>query len=123
MKRLLAALILLAGATAAADLQPGDAPIPEAEWRAMTDGRTVWYSLNGMHWGKEYFHPGSDTATFVGVNGLCATAPWVHVDGLYCFSYTGLDCFRHVRRGEAILVLPVLGHATWRLYRRMIVHP
>jgi uncharacterized membrane protein len=22
-----------------------------------------------------------------------------------------------------VVVLPVLGHATWRLYKRMIVHP
>ncbi|PKP67108.1 MAG: hypothetical protein CVT86_02365, partial [Alphaproteobacteria bacterium HGW-Alphaproteobacteria-8] len=54
-----AALVMsLATAAAAADLQPGDEMIPLSQWREMTEGRTVWYSLNGVHWGKEYFHRG-----------------------------------------------------------------
>jgi hypothetical protein len=91
---------------AATDAQPGDAPIPLEEWRALTTGRTVWYSLNGRHWGKEYFHPGRDSATFVTADGDCVTAPWIYADGLYCFAYAGMDCFRHVRRGETMLAIP-----------------
>lgn len=109
MKSLLRAAALLSGlaAASAADLQPGDEEIPLSEWREMTDGRTVWYSLNGVHWGKEYFHPGGETATFVGAEGLCATAPWAFADGLYCFSYANMDCFRHVRRDGRLLALPL----------------
>ncbi len=104
-------------AASAAELEPGDAPIPLEEWRAMTEGRTVWYSLNGVHWGKEYFHPGGQTATFVGAEGLCATAPWVFADDLYCFSYTGLDCFRHVRRDGVLMALPLSDGAAQTIER------
>jgi hypothetical protein len=110
MKAGLAALAAIcavaACAAAATDLAPGDIAIPPEEWRKLTAGRTVWYSLDGRHWGKEYFHPGRDSATFVTPDGECATAPWAYADGLYCFAYAGMDCFRHVRRGDRMLAIP-----------------
>ena len=120
MKSLLRAaalLPLLTLAAPAADLQPGDEEIPLSEWREMTEGRTVWYSLNGVHWGKEYFHPGGASATFVGAEGMCATAPWAYADGLYCFSYTGMDCFRHVRRDGQLFALPLSDGAAQQIER------
>lgn len=94
---------LLAGA---ADLQPGDRPIPPEEWRALTEGRTVTYTIGGRLWGREFFHPGGERATFLGADGACMTAPWAYAEGLYCFGYGGLHCFRHVRRDGDILILP-----------------
>jgi hypothetical protein len=85
---------------------PGE-PILVDEWRAMTAGRTVWYSLNGEHWGKEHFHPSKDQATFVGADGECVTAEWIYADGVYCFAYGGLHCFRHLRRGGEIVIAPL----------------
>lgn len=104
-------ILLLAGLpaipSAASDMLPGDKPVPVEEWRRLTEGRVVWYSLNGRHWGREYFHVGRNTATFVANDGTCMTAPWVEADGIYCFAYSGMDCFRHIRRGEQLLVLPL----------------
>jgi|OM-RGC.v1.023555888 hypothetical protein len=103
--------LAFAAALAAAPLVADEAgtPIPPEEWRAMTRGKTVWYALDGAHWGREYFHPDSDVATFLGRDGQCLSAPWAHVDGVYCFAYGGLHCFRHLRRGEEIVVIPVDG--------------
>ena len=108
---LLACLLLAALPTAprASDILPGDTPVPIEEWRALTEGRVVWYSLGGEHWGREYFHRGRSSATFVSRDGDCMTAPWVEADGIYCFAYSGMDCFRHVRRDGQLMVLPLGG--------------
>lgn len=114
-RALFAAALLLAcatHATQAGEILPGDHQIDLDEWREMTDGRTVWYTLDGQHWGREYFHPGTDSATFVSANGDCATAPWVYADGVFCFAYTGMDCFRHIRRGDQLLAVPLSDGAT-----------
>ncbi len=81
--------LAFAAALAAAPLVADEAgtPIPPEEWRAMTRGKTVWYALDGAHWGREYFHPDSDVATFLGRDGQCLSAPWAHVDGVYCFAH------------------------------------
>jgi hypothetical protein len=91
----------------ASDLLPGDVPVPVEEWRSLTEGRVVWYSLGGAHWGREYFYRGRNLATFIGHDGTCMTAPWIEADGVYCFAYSGLDCFRHVRRDGKLFVLPL----------------
>jgi len=101
------ALALILGATALAGaLEPGDQPIPLSEWREMTTGKTVWYSIDGALWGREYFHPDGARATFVTEDGECMTAPWAFYNGLYCFAYSGTDCFRHVRRDGRLLAIP-----------------
>lgn len=101
-----AAILTAAMEAGAGALEPGDVEIPLAEWRALTDGRTVTYHLRGRLWGREFFHPGGGRATFVSADGDCATAPWEYVDGLYCFHYAGRDCFRHVRRGDELAAIP-----------------
>jgi hypothetical protein len=109
-----AALLLAcaAPATQAGEILPGDHQIGLEEWREMTEGRTVWYTLDGRQWGREYFHPGTDSATFVSADGDCATAPWVYADGVFCFAYTGMDCFRHIRRDGQLLAVPLSNGAT-----------
>ncbi len=103
-----AALSLAFAAPAAAGgLQPDDEVILLDEWREMTEGRIVWYTLRGGHWGKEYFHRGRDSATFVSAQGECVTAPWTYAEGIFCFAYTGMDCFRHVRRDGQLLAIPL----------------
>lgn len=107
---MLAAAVLAAMLSATAQgssPQPEDVPVPVEEWRRLTEGRVVWYALRGAHWGREYFHRGRNLATFVARDGTCMTAPWVEADGLYCFAYSGLDCFRHVRRDGQLMVLPL----------------
>lgn len=113
VRRLLkfALTVLLAGSALAAssEPQPGDVPVSAAEWRRLTEGRVVWYSLNGEHWGREYFHPNRQRATFVYRDGTCVSAPWIESDGVFCFAYGGLHCFNHVRRDGQLVVLPVDG--------------
>ena len=103
----LALLVAFVAPVAATELQPGDTPIPLAEWRQLTEGRVVWYSLDGRHWGREYFHRGRDVATFVAADGTCMTAPWVEAEGIYCFAYSGMDCFRHIRRDGQMMAVPL----------------
>ncbi len=98
-------------------LRPGDELIPLDQWRALTRGKTVWYSLDGAHWGREYYHPDRDVATFITRDGDCVTAPWVHARGLFCFSYQGLECFRHFRRDSRIMVAPLSGGALQQVER------
>jgi hypothetical protein len=114
MKRIIAVIwlcaVLLTGLDARAEEPaPGDAPVSLEEWRDLTRGRTVWYMIDGALWGREYYHPDRDTATFVTAAGECVTAPWVYANGLYCFSYVGLQCFRHFRRDGALMVAPLGG--------------
>ncbi|SEA75490.1 hypothetical protein [Rubrimonas cliftonensis] len=106
----------------AGELAEGDQVIELQEWRQMTEGRTVHYSLAGRHWGREYFHADRDSATFVSADGDCVTAPWVYADGVFCFSYTGMDCFRHVRRGDMLLALP-LGDGAEQVIERITTEP
>jgi hypothetical protein len=98
---------LAAMAAGATEAVPADEPIGLAEWRAMTDGRTLHYEIGGEVWGREHFHKGRDSATFVAPNGECMTAPWAYAEGVYCFAYQGMDCFRHVRRGGRLFAVPI----------------
>ncbi|MGF1657998.1 MAG: hypothetical protein ACFCUS_01035 [Rubrimonas sp.] len=120
---LLAAAFAAASFAAAAPAQEaGDAPIPLEEWRAMTAGKTLSYEIDGAFWGREYYHADRDVATFVTRDGDCVTAPWVYAEGLYCFSYRGMECFRHIRRDGRIFVAPLSGGAEQEV-RRIEVAP
>jgi hypothetical protein len=102
---------LAAMAAGAAEPAPAEEPIGLTEWRAMTDGRTVHYEIGGQVWGREHFHKGRDSATFVAPDGECMTAPWAYAEGVYCFAYQGMDCFRHVRRGGRLFAVPLSGES------------
>ncbi|TVQ52673.1 MAG: hypothetical protein EA355_14705 [Rhodobacteraceae bacterium] len=114
-----AAVVSPAGVLATSDpeVQTEEEVIGLDEWRAMTEGRTVWYSLRGRHWGKEHFHRGRDEATFMTPQGECMTAPWMHNDGVFCFAYGGLHCFRHVRRDGELFAIPTAGGEEQRIVR------
>jgi hypothetical protein len=100
---------VVAMAAGATEPAPADQPIGLDEWRALTDGRTVHYEIGGQLWGREHFHKGRDSATFVAPDGQCMTAPWAYAEGVYCFAYQGMDCFRHVRRGGRLFAVPLSG--------------
>ena len=109
-------LFALAAASAAASEQPADlAPEPGAEaalhgveigpreWRSLTAGRTVWYSLGGALWGRESYRTDEDSVVFQFPDGQCLEAFWSWDDPWYCFDFgaalgeDGPHCFRHVR--------------------------
>ena len=87
------------------------------EWRALTEGRTVWYTLRGRPWGREHFHKGRDQATFMTPQGECMTAPWTYQDGVFCFAYGGMHCFRHLRRDGEIFAAPLDGGEAQKIER------
>jgi hypothetical protein len=107
MSRLAAFALALALMPALSPAIAGDEPIPPEEWRKMTLGRTVYYYIGGSFFGREYYWPGSDMVTFQHVSGACAEAPWDFAEGRYCFYFDRAHCFRHVRRGDEIVIIPV----------------
>jgi hypothetical protein len=101
----------------AAGLLERDERISAEEWRSMTEGRVVWYSLDGDHWGREFFHPGRKKATFLYRDGTCVEAPWIEADGVFCFAYGGMHCFHHVRRDGGLYAVPLGGGRTQTIER------
>ncbi|MEM7270984.1 MAG: hypothetical protein AAF401_17225 [Pseudomonadota bacterium] len=102
MKRLLicAALCLAPLGAAAKDAQIG----PDA-WRALTDGKTVYYFKDGRLYGREYYAPGGDVV-FRFPNGICAEGRWAFAEEKYCYAYAGqLHCFAHVMRDGEIVII------------------
>ncbi|MEM9047447.1 MAG: hypothetical protein AAGC92_01900 [Pseudomonadota bacterium] len=85
---------------------PTDEPIPLAEWRAMTTGRTVYYYIDGTFFGREFYWPERDVVTFQHASGQCSDAQWDYNEGVYCFYFDRAHCFAHVRRGERIMIIP-----------------
>lgn len=96
----LLALLLLAPAVRA------DEPIPFEEWQKLTLGQTVYYTIDGTFFGREYYWPGTDRITFQHASGTCAEAHWTYADGIYCFHFDRPHCFAHVRRGGQIVIIP-----------------
>ncbi|GIX13570.1 MAG: hypothetical protein KatS3mg118_1529 [Paracoccaceae bacterium] len=115
------------GLASAAPAGAEDQPIPLEEWRRMTEGRTVYYYVDGQFFGREYYWPGTDMVTFQHASGQCADARWDYADGIYCFHFDRPHCFAHVRRGERIFVIPravpLGGDETEQEVRRIVAAP
>ncbi|RMF34364.1 MAG: hypothetical protein D6754_15175 [Alphaproteobacteria bacterium] len=105
IRRIALALILLAAPMAAA-AGARDKPIPLEEWRSMTDGRTVYYYIDGVFFGREHYWPGTNMVTFQHASGLCADAHWTYRNGIYCFHFDRPHCFAHVHRAGRIVIIP-----------------
>lgn len=76
----------------------------EASWRALVEGKTLYYRLPDGLVGREYYPPGGgDRVVFeYAGNGRCFEGSWSATDGLFCFQYDGEHCFRHLKRGDHI---------------------
>ncbi|MEM6438737.1 MAG: hypothetical protein AAF763_03430 [Pseudomonadota bacterium] len=116
---LLAALLLAAPALAQPSpsgpvLAEEGEDIPEAEWRAMTAGRTVWYLIEDEVWGRESYRAGSDALVFQFPDGQCLPATWSYEAPWFCFDFGDalpqpLHCFRHLRWQGGVWVLGDMG--------------
>lgn len=116
--------------TAATTLSPTDAPLPPldmvlrdgapvdaAEWRALTNGRTVWYFAHDGLWGRELYRSSANSpadgglVTFEHRDGECLDARWTHAAGLYCFDFGAGSphCFRHLRWQDRLFAISVNG--------------
>ncbi len=91
------------------DLGTGLRQIPVEDWRALAIGRVVWYAIDGVHWGREYYFPDGQRAVFLASDGTCLSGIWWEAEGVYCFAYEGLHCFRHVEVDGRILVVSTTG--------------
>lgn len=87
-----------------------EAAIPLEEWRALTLGKTVHYSIGGRPAGREYYPEAGDFAVFLTPDGMCVEGPWAFDEGRFCFLYgEALQCFAHLRRGDDIVSRPEAG--------------
>lgn len=111
MRMILAAALLAGLPVFAAGTEPGALPgladIPVEEWRSMSAGRTLTYTIGGEFWALERYAPGTDRVTLQFYDGTCLEGRWEYVAPLYCFHWEGegTSCFRHARLGQDILVL------------------
>ena len=83
------------------------ADIPAAEWRAMAEGRTLVYRIEGELWAYEHYYPGTHNVTLQLYDGTCMQGTWDYSAPLYCFHWDieGTACFRHIRRNGEILIV------------------
>lgn len=86
-------------------LVAAEGAIDEAEWRTLTDGKTVHYKLNGRLTGREYYPPGAYFSIFEDTaSGVCYEGPWAYTEGRFCFLYAdNFQCFSHHWRGDKIV--------------------
>ena len=100
MKHVLLAALTLAATTATAQ----EAAIGPDAWRALTEGKTLYYYKDGELYGREYFGPG-DRVVFRFPNGACTEGAWAYAEEKFCFAYAGqLHCFSHWMRDGEIVV-------------------
>lgn len=113
LRRFFAALAIVGAALGAfSPVQPAaqsapetdaETPVGEAEWRALTRGKTLVYTYRGALVGREYFAPDSETAAvFVYADGSCYDGVWYMRGELFCFEYQDRFCFMHFRRDGAL---------------------
>ena len=102
--RLLASVMLCCAICLGA-LAAADSPIGEAEWRKLTNGKTVHYKSGGKLTGREYYPPNEYFSIFQdAASGACYEGPWAYTEGRFCFLYAdNFQCFAHVRRGDQIV--------------------
>lgn len=78
----------------------------------MTDGKTVYYSLDDLFFGRESYLRGTNLVQFQTNDGRCIDGRWFYDSQrrAYCYLWPGqLACFWHVERDDQILVIDVDG--------------
>lgn len=74
-----------------------------ASWRALVEGKTVYYEDSNGPIGREYFPPGGNRAFFEHAGGnFCLEGTWSEKDGVFCFEYDRQHCFYHLEKGGEI---------------------
>ena len=87
------------------------APIAPEAWRALTQGRTVWYFASDGYWGREVYLDKANGVTFEHRDGDCMDGDWRFAEGLYCFDFRdgGDHCFRHMRWQDRTFAVSISG--------------
>ncbi|MEM9725099.1 MAG: hypothetical protein AAF909_06535 [Pseudomonadota bacterium] len=77
----------------------------EDSWRALVEGKTLYYQIDADTVGREYYIPGTNRAVFEYAGGgpdRCFEGVWTVVNGWFCFEYDATHCFRHLERDGEI---------------------
>lgn len=99
------AIVITLALPSATPVAAAEGPIGEAEWRKLTDGKTVHYKQNGRITGREYYPRGEYFSIYEdAASGVCYEGPWAFTEGRFCFLYAdNFQCFSHTRRGGKII--------------------
>ncbi len=92
-------VLALAGPAAADAAMTGD------EFEALSEGRTLHFSLGGAPFGSEAFQPGR-RSVWRFPDGTCASGSWRERDGAICFLYDGdpdEQCWLFRREGGGVV--------------------
>ena len=87
----------------AIEIISGGRDLSAEDWRALTDGRTVWYLIDGAVWGRESYRGAPGEVTFQFPDGECLPATWTWQAPWFCFDFGSAlngaapHCFRHIR--------------------------
>ena len=84
--------------------------IAPEEWRDMVLGRTVTYRIGHDLWAREAYDIKSNGVAIRLADGTCMEGIWTWDEGAYCFYWSSgeISCFRHVRAGGEILIIPLV---------------
>ncbi|MBL1434924.1 MAG: hypothetical protein COB08_001815 [Rhodobacteraceae bacterium] len=76
------------------------------DWRAMTEGKTVVYEIDGVTYGYESYL-GANKVTIRLDDGSCIDGTWHMEQTAFCFDWQGsaLNCFNHKRLDGNIYVV------------------
>ncbi|MFQ5623725.1 MAG: hypothetical protein ACE5FS_10050 [Paracoccaceae bacterium] len=107
-----AAATLLAAQLAASQAGAGSegTPIAPGTWREMTAGKTVYYTIDGVYFGREYYVSGTDRIYFELDDGTCYSGYWRYEAPWYSFTFSydgyvlGPDRFQHRISGDKIFI-------------------
>ena len=67
--------------------------IPPEDFRALVEGRTLHYTVEGEYYGSEQFYPG-DRATWQNPGGSCEQGHWWQIGLELCFRYGNTSCWK-----------------------------
>lgn len=84
--------------------------IPVAEWIERAIGRTVYYSIDGTPFGREYYAPDGRSVVFQHASGTCLEGEWTYREDItaYCYIWpNSVSCFRHVETDDGVQILNV----------------
>lgn len=85
--------------------------ISPQDWRALTAGKTVYYSIDGEPYGREFYVSGTNLIFFEHSDGTCLSGTWSYDAPWYSFKFTydGYQLpphrFRHQKTGDIIHII------------------
>jgi len=85
----------------------GLSDIPLQEWRDMSLGKTLTYSIDGQFFALERYSTSGDAVMLQLSDGTCYSGSWTHNETSYCYFWEDNPavCFRHVRAEDEIMIL------------------